>query len=254
MSLILSPLRDIPLIKPGDNLADIILAAMTNSGIKLEDGDIFIVAQKVVSKAENRFINLIDITPSKQAIDLANKTEKDPRFVEMILQESKEVLRYRAGTIIVEHRLGFICANAGIDHSNVAEAVTGEEWVLLLPLEPDISAERIRMQIELATGIKVGVLIIDSHGRAWRMGVVGITIGISNVPGLVDFRGKTDLFDFTLNVTQVAAADELAAAASLMMGQAAERTPVIHARGFPYSLRNSSLTELLRPEEQDLFR
>jgi coenzyme F420-0:L-glutamate ligase/coenzyme F420-1:gamma-L-glutamate ligase len=227
---------------------------MAPSGIVLEDGDIFIIAQKVVSKAENRFINLKEITPSDQAIELAFKTEKDPSFVEMILQESNEVLRYRPGTIIVEHRLGFVCANAGIDHSNVAEALRGEDWILLLPAEPDISADIIRMQIEQATGAEVGVLIIDSHGRAWRMGVVGITIGLSNVPGLVDFRGKKDLFDFTLNITQVAAADELAAAASLMMGQADERTPVIHARGFPYSLRSSSLNELLRPKELDLFR
>lgn len=254
MTLVLSPLRDIPLVKPGDNLADIILTSLAPSGINLKDGDIFIIAQKVVSKAENRFINLKDITPSNQAIELADKTEKDPCFVEMILRESNEVLRYRPGTIIVEHRLGFVCANAGIDHSNVAEAVTDEEWVLLLPVEPDISADKIRMKIELETGNNVGVLIIDSHGRAWRMGVVGITIGLSNIPGLVDFRGKKDLFDFTLNITQVAAADELAAAASLMMGQATERTPVIHARGFPYPLRNSSLNELLRPKELDLFR
>lgn len=254
MTLILSPLIDIPLIKPGDNLADIILTALSPSGIIIEDGDIFIIAQKVVSKAENRFINLKNINPSDQAIELAQKTEKDPSFVEMILRESNEVLRYRPGTIIVEHRLGFVCANAGIDHSNVIESVYDEEWVLLLPAEPDISAETIRRQIELATGSEVGVLIIDSHGRAWRNGVVGITIGLSNVPGLVDFRGKKDLFDFTLNVTQVAAADELAAAASLMMGQANERTPVIHARGFPYPLQSSSLDDLLRPKEMDLFR
>lgn len=254
MPLILTPLRNIPLIKPGDNLGDIILTALFSSGIIVEDGDIFIIAQKVVSKAENRFINLKEITPSDQAVELARKTDKDPSFVEMILQESNEVLRYRPGTIIVEHRLGFVCANAGIDHSNVTQSVEGEEWVLLLPVSPDISAENIRRQIEQATGSEVGVLIIDSHGRAWRMGVVGITIGLSNVPGLVDFRGKKDIFDFTLNVTQVAVADELAAAASLMMGQADERTPVIHARGFPYSLQNSSLDELLRPKEQDLFR
>lgn len=254
MTLILSPLKEIPLIKPGDNLPDIILNALSASGIIVEDGDIFIIAQKIVSKAENRYINLKEITPSDQAIELAQRTEKDPSFVEIILQESNEVLRYRAGTIIVEHRLGFVCANAGIDHSNVALSVEGEEWVLLLPEDPDFSAEKIRRHIEHATGSAVGVLIIDSHGRAWRMGVVGNTIGISNVPGLVDFRGKKDLFDFTLNITQVAAADELAAAASLMMGQAAEGTPIIHARGFPYSLRSSSLDELLRPKELDMFR
>lgn len=254
MALILSPLVNIPLIKPGDNLVDLFLLALEPSNIHLEDGDVLVIAQKVISKSEDRFINLSNISPSDRAVELANKTEKDPRLVELILRESKEVLRYRPGTIIVEHRLGFVCANAGIDHSNVVESNIGEEWVLLLPVEPDLSAEKISRQIEAKTGKNVGVLIIDSHGRAWRLGVVGITIGISGVPGLVDFRGKKDLFDYTLNVTQVAAADELAAAASLMMGQAAERTPVVHVRGFPYSFRESSLKELLRPKEQDLFR
>jgi coenzyme F420-0:L-glutamate ligase/coenzyme F420-1:gamma-L-glutamate ligase len=172
-----------------------------------------------------------------------------------MLQESREVVRTRPGTIVVEHRLGFICANAGIDHSNVAGAGdSAEEWVLLLPMEPDRSAETIRSHIRSKTGMNIGVLIIDSHGRAWRNGTVGVTIGIAGLPGLVDLRGKPDLFDFTLRVTQVGAADELAAAASLVMGQAAEGTPVVHVRGFPYPLREASLNELLRPKEQDLFR
>jgi coenzyme F420-0:L-glutamate ligase/coenzyme F420-1:gamma-L-glutamate ligase len=194
-------------------------------------------------------------------LDLAESTQKDPRVVELILRESNEVLRIRPGAIIVEHRLGFVCANAGIDHSNVstppAEEGTGvrnEDWVLLLPENPDHSAEQIRKKIEATTSTHIGVLIIDSHGRAWREGTVGISIGMAGLPGLADLRGQPDLFGFKLQITQVGVADELAAAASLMMGQAAEGTPAVHVRGFPYPLRDGSLKELLRPKEQDLFR
>ncbi|HET9911567.1 MAG TPA: coenzyme F420-0:L-glutamate ligase [Anaerolineales bacterium] len=255
MSLILTPLPGIPLIRHGDNLADIVVNVLQESRIALENDDILVFAQKIISKAEGRVVNLLTVTPSPRAVDLAQQTDKDPRVVELILQESKEVLRTRVGTIIVEHRLGFVCANAGIDHSNVAgEGDGAEEWVLLLPVEPDHSAERIRKEIESKTGKQVGILIIDSHGRAWRNGTVGVAVGIAGLPGLQDLRGKPDLFGFTLRITQVGVADELAAAASLMMGQAAEGTPVIHVRGFPYPLRESSLKELLRPKEQDLFR
>jgi coenzyme F420-0:L-glutamate ligase/coenzyme F420-1:gamma-L-glutamate ligase len=253
--LTLTPLLDIPLIRHGDDLADIIVRALIDTKLALQDADIFVVAQKIVSKAEGRTVNLSTVTPSERAMELARQTEKDPRVVELMLQESNEVLRTRAGTIIVEHRLGFICANAGIDHSNVAGAGDeAEEWVLLLPTDPDRSSEKMRSEIESKTGNKIGVLIIDSHGRAWRNGTVGVAIGMSGVPGLVDLRGEKDLFDYTLRVTQVGAAYELAAAASLVMGQAAEGTPVVHVRGFPYRLRESSIKELLRPKDQDLFR
>ena len=165
------------------------------------------------------------------------------------------MLRTRPGVIIVEHRLGFVCASAGIDHSNVRgpHGAPGD-WVLLLPDDPDASAQRLRLRLETASGARLGVLIIDSHGRAWRMGTVGVAIGLAGLPGLVDMRGWPDLFDFHLQITQVGAADELAAAASLVMGQAAEGIPVVHVRGFPYPLREGSLSELLRPREQDLFR
>jgi coenzyme F420-0:L-glutamate ligase / coenzyme F420-1:gamma-L-glutamate ligase len=255
MPLTLTPLQHIPLIRRDDNLADIIVTSLHETNIELQDNDILVVAQKIVSKAEGCAVNLATVTPSQRAIELARQTEKDPRVVELMLQESKEVLRTRVGTIIVEHRLGFVCANAGIDHSNVAgSGDSAEEWVLLLPTEPDKSAEKMRSDIRTETGKNVGVLIIDSHGRAWRNGTVGVAIGIAGLPGLVDLRGKPDLFDFTLRVTQVGAADELAAAASLVMGQAAEGTPVVHVRGFPYPLREASLNELLRPKDQDLFR
>lgn len=254
-TLTLTSLPHIPLIRQGDNLADIVVGALEKSGLALQENDGLVFAQKIVSKAEGRAVNLASVTPSPRALELAAQTQKDARVVELILQESKEILRTRPGTIIVEHRLGFVCANAGIDHSNVAGAGNeSEEWVLLLPLDPDRSAEVIRRQIAAKNGKQVGILIIDSHGRAWRNGTVGMAIGLAGLPGLEDLRGKPDLFGFTLRITQVGVADELAAAASLLMGQADEGTPVVHVRGFPYPLREGSLQELLRPRDQDLFR
>ena len=255
MNLSLTPLPGIRLVQPGDDLGPIVLAALQCAAISLQDGDILVFAQKVVSKCEGRLVNLVEITPSARASELAAQIDKDARLIELILRESNAVLRTRPGTIIVEHRRGFVCANAGIDHSNVAGEGNGlEEWVLLLPEDPDVSATRLRSQLEAASGVRLGVLVIDSHGRAWRLGTVGVAIGISGLPGLVDLRGKSDLFGYKLRITQVGVADELAAAASLMMGQADEGTPVIHVRGFPYPLREAALSELIRPEEQDLFR
>ena len=269
MSLTLRALTGVPLIRQGDHLADIVLDSLQENNISLQDDDILVFAQKIISKAEGRTVNLATVSPSVRARELAMQTEKDPRVIELILQESNEVLRTRVGAIIVEHRLGFVCANAGIDHSNVSPpllaehperaegeelAVRSEEWVLLLPADPDRSAEKMREAVRSKTGKRVGILIIDSHGRAWRNGTVGTAIGIAGMPGLEDLRGKPDLFGYTLQVTQVGVADELAAAASLVMGQAAEGTPVVHVRGFPYPLREGSLKELLRPKEQDLFR
>lgn len=255
MSLVLTPLPGIPLVAMGSDLASLILDALTRVGIGLLDGDILVAAQKIISKAEGRQVNLSGVQPSSRAVEIAVEIDKDPRLVELILQESASVLRTRPGTIVVEHRLGFVCANAGIDHSNVAgEGPAQEEQVLLLPLDPDASAQRLRACLEAASGKRLGVAIIDSHGRAWRMGTVGTIIGLAGLPGLVDLRGQPDLFGYRLRITQVGAADELAAAASLVMGQAAEGTPVVHVRGFPYPLREGSLPELLRPKEQDLFR
>jgi coenzyme F420-0:L-glutamate ligase / coenzyme F420-1:gamma-L-glutamate ligase len=260
MGLILTGLAGIPLIQPGDDLPAILLEALARAGARLVDGDVLVLAQKIVSKSEGRLVALSQVAPSAKAIELAKITEKDPRFVELVLRESREVLRTRAGTLIVEHRRGFVCANAGIDHSNVtappgvSPSGDPEDWVLLLPEDPDASAERIRLALEAASGARLGVVIIDSHGRAWRLGIVGVAIGLSGLPGLVDMRGQPDMFGYQLRVTQVAAADELAAAASLVMGQAAERVPAVHVRGFPYPLREASLQELIRPHEQDLFR
>jgi coenzyme F420-0:L-glutamate ligase/coenzyme F420-1:gamma-L-glutamate ligase len=253
--LTITPLADIPFIRPDDNLADILLAALQKTGIALENGDILVLAQKIVSKAENRLVNLATVTPSPAALELSDKSGKDPRLAELILRESNEILRTRMGSVIVEHRLGFICANAGIDHSNVAgDGNESEEWVLLLPENPDQSAAEIREKLEAASGKSLGVLIIDSHGRAWRIGTVGVAIGLSGLPGLIDERGWKDLFGYALQITILGAADELAAAASLAMGQAAEGRPAVHVRGFPYPLGEGKLKEILRPKDQDLFR
>ncbi|HMX19452.1 MAG TPA: coenzyme F420-0:L-glutamate ligase [Anaerolineales bacterium] len=255
MSLSITPLQNIPLIRQGDNLADILVASIQNSTIQLENDDILVLAQKIVSKSEGRMVNLATVTPSSQALELAQKTEKDPRVVQLMLQESNEIVRTRIGAIIVEHKLGFVCANAGIDHSNVAgDGSENEEYVLLLPEDPDASAKALRDQIKQKTGLNVGVMIIDSHGRAWRNGTVGICIGLSGIPAMIDERGWKDLFGYTLKITVVGVADELAAAASLMMGQASEGIPAVHVRGFPYPLGEGSLKELIRPKEQDMFR
>lgn len=267
MTLTFTPLPQIPLIRSGDDLAELLLSAMHTARVTVEDGDILVIAQKIVSKAEGRMVDLSSVIPSPEALELAKTSEKDPRFVELVLRESKEVLRVRPGTIIVEHKLGFVCASAGIDHSNVSPYVTditnrigakdikpSEDCVLLLPEDPDRSALEIRRKVKVASGNRVGVLIIDSHGRAWRNGTIGTAIGISGLPGIVDERGWQDLFGYRLKITMVAAADELAAAASLVMGEAAEGIPAVHVRGFPYPLRESSLKELIRPRETDLFR
>jgi coenzyme F420-0:L-glutamate ligase/coenzyme F420-1:gamma-L-glutamate ligase len=250
MRLNLTALPGIPLVKPGDDLGGLILEATARAQLAFEPGDVLVLAQKVVSKAEGRHVDLATVTPSERAVDLAGQAEKDPRLVEVILWDARQVLRVRPGVIIVVHRLGFVCANAGIDHSNVG----GDNLVLRLPEDPDRSAGALRRALEERTGVRLGVVIIDSHGRAWRMGTEGVAIGLSGLPALMDLRGWPDLFGDPLMVTQVGVADELAAAASLLMGQAAEGRPVIHVRGMPYELREGSVRELLRPEAEDLFR
>jgi len=253
--LCLTPLTDVPHIKSGDDLAEITLSRLKSLDIELQDGDVLVFAQKVVSKAENRWVNLSSVIPSAFSSEVAEQSGKDPRLIELMLGESKKILRMRPGTIIVEHRLGFICANAGIDHSNVSGLSSEtDEWVLLLPRDPDGSAQKLRAKFEDASGVSIGVIIIDSHGRAWRLGTVGITIGSAGVPGLVNLRGQPDLFGRELLSTEVGAADELAAAASLIMGQADEGTPIVHVKGFPYKLRDTRTREVFRPIDQDLFR
>jgi coenzyme F420-0:L-glutamate ligase/coenzyme F420-1:gamma-L-glutamate ligase len=250
--LVLTPLEGLPAIQLGDDLPALLLAALSRQQLALQSGDVLVLAQKVVSKAEGRLRKLSGVQPSPRAIELAEVTQKDARLVQLILDESNEVLRARPNLLVVEHRLGFVCANAGIDHSNLPGE--GEDSVLLLPEDPDASAARIRAALEAASRAQLGVLIIDSHGRAWREGTQGVAIGLSGLPGLVDLRGQPDLAGRPLRVTTLGAADELAAAASLAMGQAAEGCPAVHVRGFPYALREGSLGELLRPKDRDEFR
>ncbi len=254
-TLTLTALPNIPLIQPGDDLCALILKSLADAGLQLQTDDVIVLAQKIVSKAEGRLVRLADVTPSARALELAPQLQKDPRHVEVILRESKEIVRMRPGVIVVEHRLGYVCANAGVDHSNVApHAIPADDTLLMLPLDPDRSCAELRDQLYEATGVRVGVIVNDSHGRAWRTGTVGIALGVAGVPALLDLRGTPDLFEYPLQVTQVGLADELAAAASLLMGQAAEGRPVIHIRGTPYPLRDGNAQELIRAKDMDLFR
>jgi len=256
MTLTFSPIQHIPMIVPGDDLAIIVSEAIRKNQIQLRDGDILVVTQKVVSKSENRLRNLTEIEPTPRAFDLASIVRKDPRLVELILQESRTVLRASPGVLIVEHRIGIISANAGIDHSNVnGPWGNHEDWVLLLPEDPDASAQKLRETLCKLNAVKsLGVLIIDSHGRPWRIGTIGTSIGISGMPGVVDLRGEKDIFGYKMQYTIINTADELAAGASLVMGQLDEMVPVVHVRGFPYPLKEGHLLDVLRPEEEDLFR
>ena len=248
--LLLRPLSGVPRIAVGDDIVAVIIAALAHSGEDLRDGDVVVLTQKIVSKAEGRQVDLAAVTPSPRAQQLATETGKDPRIIELIIQESSEVLRSRPGLIIVVHRLGFVLANAGIDQSNV----DGGNSVLLLPAAPDASAAAIRSGLRDKTGADVAVLIIDSIGRAWRLGTAGTAIGVSGMPALLDLRGRPDLCGRPLKTTTVGLADELAAAASIVMGQADEGRPIVLARGVPYFRHDSSARDLLRAKEMDLFR
>lgn len=250
-SLVLHALEGIPEVRPGDDLASLIVAALDRAGIALAPHDVLVVAQKVVSKSEGQAVDLAAVEPSARAVGLAAVTGKDARMIELILSESTQVLRAKKEVIVVEHRLGFVMANAGIDQSNVE---SGNERALLLPKDPDASARRLREALRQASAVDVGVIINDSFGRAWRNGTVGTALGIAGMPGLVDLRGRPDRFGRKLLITQVGVADELAAAASLLMGQADEGCPAVHVRGMPYDSREGSVRELLRPAAEDLFR
>ncbi|HEY65946.1 MAG TPA: coenzyme F420-0:L-glutamate ligase [Caldilineae bacterium] len=244
----------IPDVHHGDDVGRLIIRALEETGYPLGDGDVVVVAQKIVSKAEGRKVALADVTPSPEALEWARRTRKDPRLVELILRESNQVLRARPGLMIVEHRLGFVCANAGIDHSNVCPGNESDEWVLLLPEDPDRSAERIRETLRAHFGVDVAVLIADSHGRAWRLGAVGTAIGVAGMCPLMDLRGRRDLYGRPLRVTRVGTADGIAAAAALLMGEADEGTPVVIVRGAPHEPGVGRLADILRPRELDLFR
>lgn len=243
----------IGLIREGDDLASIISGAFREDDIVLREGDIIVVAQKIVSKAEGRYAYLADVTPSSKAIELAAVCEKDARLVELILRESREVLRCVRNVILVENHQGVVLANAGIDRSNV-EQTNGGERVLLLPEDPDGSSEELCRELTRLSGVQIGVVINDSLGRAWRMGTVGAAIGASGLTPLLDMRGEPDLFGFRLRSTEVAIADEIAAAASMLMGQSDEGIPVVLVRGLRRRGGNGRAADLVRPRELDLFR
>jgi coenzyme F420-0:L-glutamate ligase/coenzyme F420-1:gamma-L-glutamate ligase len=244
---------DFPLVKAGDDLAALIAVALDRTGLRPAAGDVLVVAQKIVSKAEDRFVDLATVTPSTLAHKIAAEIQKDPRLVEVILGESTRVVRQRPGLLIVEHRLGYVMANAGVDHSNVS-APDGRERVLLLPRDPDASAEALRSELSARFGASLAVIVNDSFGRAWRRGTVGVALGAAGLPAALDLRGNPDLFGQTLQTTVVGFADEVAAAASVVMGQAAEGMPVVLVRGLSWSAPASAAHTLVRPPEEDLFR
>ena len=252
-ALSLFALPGIPIVKPGDDLAALIGEGFAQAGEKPAAGDVLVIAQKIVSKSEGRYAALDSVEPSPQAIELAEQTEKDPRMVELILRESRAVVRHRHNVIIVEHKLGFVMANAGIDSSNV-EPEGGSERVLLLPEDPDGSAQRIREDVSQRFGVNCAVIVNDSVGRAWRIGTVGLALGAAGLPSLLDLRGRSDLFGRPLAVTQVGLADELAAAASLLQGEADEGMPVVVVRGLMTAGPRASGAALIRDEADDLFR
>ena len=248
------PLHGLPRVKPGDDLAAMLIASLVRSELQLSAGDILVVAQKIVSKAEGRIFDLGHVTPSARAHELAAVTGKDPRLLELVLAESTEVLRARKNVIIVAHRLGLVMANAGIDQSNV-EAETGAEPALLLPENPDASAARLKARLDAHFAIPFGVVISDSFGRAWRLGTTGVAIGAAGIPSLIDQRGETDMNGRVLMVTETAFADSIAASAVLVMGEAAEGTPAAVVR-LPTARQapEKPASALVRAKHEDMFR
>ena len=247
-------LDGVPLVKRGDDLVGIIIDALMVSNERLQDDDIVVIAQKIISKAEGRIVSLKSVKPSRQAEDLATKLEKDPRQIELVLQESKEIVRSKPGVVIVEQNLGLVMANAGIDRSNVVGQDDDDEYVLLLPKDPDSSCDLIRHEIHKRLGIKVGIIVNDSVGRAWRIGTTGHAIGVAGLPAVIDLRGELDMFGKELLVSEQAVADELASAASLLQGQASEGVPVVVIRGFKSDAEKQKATALIRDREMDMFR
>lgn len=243
----------LPMISAGDDLAQIALDGLYRLGLSLQDQDVLVFAQKIVSKAEGRAVDLADVTPSHDAVRIAADVRKDPRLVELVLSQSRRIVRQVPDVLIVEHKLGYVMANAGIDMSNV-EAGTNGPRALLLPEDPDLSASHLRSSIREATGAEIGVVINDSFGRPWRQGVTGVALGASGIPALRDRRGKSDLYGRTLEVTVVGFADEIAAAASLTMGQGDEGLPLVLVRGLLWDDIETSAKSICRPAALDLFR
>ena len=251
--ILLRAIPGIPMVEPGDDISQLIADGLRRAGAEwsLENSDILVVSSKIISKAENRFVDLRDITPSEQALQLAEETQKDARLVELALSQSAELSRTAPGVMIVRHLLGFISANSGIDASNVGDM--GENIVLLLPESPDDFAAKLRASFRRQYGVDVGIIISDTHGRPFRLGNIGVAIGIAGVPALIDQRGDVDLFGRELQATVTPLADELAAAAGLISGQADEGQPVVLIRGVAWEESTHKAPDMLRPPEQDLY-
>ena len=259
----LTSLQGFPLVEPDDDLVVLLVNALEKNDLLLSDGDLLVLAQKIVSKSENRYVDLKVISPTQQAMELAKKTDKDPRQMQVLLNESKEVLRYKKGVVIVEHNKGYVHANAGMDKSNIDQSSIKEgkegrkkteDILLLLPEDSDKSAKAIMLGLKEKLGADVSVIINDSFGRAWRNGTCGVCIGSAGFNPIDDKMGEKDLFGNELKVTQAAIAEEIAAAASLLMGQAAEGTPVVLIKGLSLKKTNDDSTALIRAKEDDLFR
>lgn len=249
----ITAIEGIPEIRSGDNLSAVISSALRAQKLDLHEHDIIVVAQKIVSKAEGRTLDLRTVTPSPRALALARETRKDARLVEVILSESQEVIRVAPDVLIVRHRLGFVMANAGIDQSNVP-SIDGEQNVLLLPTEPDVAARFLRVRLEQDWQCTLGIIISDSFGRPWRNGVVNVAIGAAGLPSLIDRRGEVDRSGRKLEMTEVAFADAIAAGAALAMGEAAEGVPVARVRGLVWQAQERDAAALVRPLGEDLFR
>jgi len=245
-------LHDFPLVEPGENLTELVITCLDNNQLALEDGDVLVLAQKVISKAENRYIDLATVSPSEEAKALALKADKDPRQMQVLLDESKEVVKVKPGVVIVEHNKGYVHANAGIDQSNIS--TEEKELLLLLPEDSDQSAAKLRNEIKAKTGKDIFVVINDSFGRAWRNGTCGVCIGSAGFEVIDDRIGEKDLFGQELKVTQIAIADEIAAAASMIMGQTDEGTPVVVVRGLTLKPSEEGSSPLIRAKQDDLFR
>ena len=251
MALSVTGIEGLPLVRPGDDLCAILLDAI-NAQTALHGGDVLVIAQKIVSKAEGRLVRLDGVSPSDEAVALAAETEKDPRLVQLILDESIAVVRKRPGVLIVRHRLGFVSANAGIDQSNVDQGCG--EVALLLPLDPDATAATLHRRILEETGNRVGVIISDSANRPWRLGTTAIAIGTAGIQVFDDRRGDSDLFGRELKITLVNRADSMATAAVLVMGETTERIPAALVRGFPPELPAGNAAAINRPLSEDLFQ
>ena len=243
--------ENLPLIKEGEDLAELICNAAEKQNTPIQEKDVVVITHVAVSKAEGNVVNLDEVVPSERAKEVARKTDKDPALVEVILRETKEIVRMRRNSLITETKNGIVCANAGVDRSNIE----GERNIVLLPEDPNASAQKIRQKIRKLTGCDVAVIVSDTHGRPFRMGEINVAIGVAGIKPIRDRRGEKDLFGYVLRIKQTAVADELASAAELVMGQADEGIPAAIIRGYKYQAsENASATELTRPKEKDLFR